>query len=417
MKILLASIGTRGDMEPFLAVGELLQARGYEVVCLFPEQFQELAEESGFRFISLGPEFMEMLDSDVGKAALGGSGSTFKKLISYTKLAVNFKLVSRKLLRLQYEAIGREQPDRIVHHAKAIYPLLWSLAHPGKTLLLSPVPYVVHTVEEHSHVVFNRNLGPFLNTATYALANFGLVKTVVKASRQLGIQPRVRASQIRKALAENPAVYLISPSLFARPAYWPEHYKVLGFHERDKTVNWEPGPGLPEFIKKYPKFLLVTFGSMSNPEPEKKTAILVKVLETCGIPAIINSAGGGLREPETYDRELIHFVKGIPYDWIFPKTYAVIHHGGSGTTHMALKHGCASMIIPHIIDQYLWNTIGYKKGVGPKGPTITALKKNSLGPKILDLWKNPEYKTAAEGLARCMSTEDFREELVEMVTG
>lgn len=416
MKILLASIGTRGDMEPFLAVGELLHARGHEIVCLFPEQFRELAEESGFRFISLGPEFMEMLESDAGKAALGGSGSTFKKLISYTKLAVNFKLVSRKLLRLQYETIGREQPDRIVHHAKAIYPLLWSLAHPGKTLLLSPVPYVVHAVDEHSHVVFNRNLGPLLNRATYALARFGLVKTVVKASRELGIQPRVQASRIWQALAENPAVYVISPSLFSRPAYWPEHVKVLGYHERDKTLTWKPEPGLTDFITRHPKFLLFTFGSMSNPEPEKKTALIVKMLQQHRIPAIINTAGGGLQEPAVYERELLHFVKGIPYDWIFPKTYAVIHHGGSGTTHMALKHGCASMIIPHIIDQYLWNTIGYKKGVGPKGPTITALKENSLGPKVLDLWENPEYKIAAEGLARSMSTEDFREELVAMVT-
>ncbi len=417
MKILLASIGTRGDMEPFLAVGELLKARGHEVVCLFPEQFGGLASESGFRFISLGPEFIRMLESDTGKTALGGSASTIQKIIAYAKLTREYGSINRKLLRLQHEAIEAEQPDRLLYHAKAMYPLLWGLSRPGRAILLSPVPYVVHAVDTHSHVVFNRNLGRILNRATYALANLGLVKTVVKAARQLGIKPPVSSRQIRKAIAENPAIYTISPSLFARPDYWPEHRQVLGYHERDKTVAWKPAPELPEFIKRHPKFLLITFGSMSNPEPEKKTAIILKLLREQGIPAIINTAGGGLAEPPDYDRELVYFVKGIPYDWIFPKTYGVIHHGGSGTTHMALKYGCASMIIPHIIDQYLWNTVGYKKGVGPKGPAITALKEATLAPELTDLWQNPAYKKAAGEIASTMAKEDFREELVGMVTG
>jgi UDP:flavonoid glycosyltransferase YjiC (YdhE family) len=227
MKILIISIGTRGDMEPFLAAGELLKKSGHEVVCLFPEQFRGLAMESGFRYLSLGPEFMEMLDSDTGKAALGGSASTLKKVVSYARLARDFKAVSKKLVTIQKEVVEREQPDRIVHHAKAIYPLIWSLSHPGKAIMLSPVPYVFHETREHSHVVFNRNLGPVLNKATYALARFGLVKTVVKASRQLGINPAVKPGHITRVLEGNTAIYTISPSLFPRPDYWPPHYKVL----------------------------------------------------------------------------------------------------------------------------------------------------------------------------------------------
>lgn len=192
---------------------------------------------------------------------------------------------------------------------------------------------------------------------------------------------------------------------------------MLGYHERDKTAAWKPSPGLLEFINRHPKFLLITFGSMSNPEPEKKTEMILIILKQFRIPAIINTAGGGLAEPADYDRELVYFVQGIPYDWIFPKTYGVIHHGGSGTTHMALKYGCASMIVPHIIDQYLWNTVGYKKGVGPKGPAITALKEATLAPKLKDLWQNPDYRKAAGEIASIMAKEDFSEELVGMVTG
>ena len=80
MKILLLSIGTRGDMEPFLAIGELLAGKGHEIVCAFPEQFRSLAGDSGFRFLSLGTEFIEMLESPEGKSAMGGSAHRMEKV-------------------------------------------------------------------------------------------------------------------------------------------------------------------------------------------------------------------------------------------------------------------------------------------------------------------------------------------------
>ena len=65
--------------------------------------------------------------------------------------------------------------------------------------------------------------------------------------------------------------------------------------------------------------------------------------------------------------------------------YATIHHGGSGTTHMALKYGCASMIIPHIIDQFTWNKIIHEKGLGPLGMKVSKLTTAKLEPKLLEL--------------------------------
>ena len=83
MKILLTSIGTRGDMEPFLAIADMLKAAGHKTVCLFPEQFRPLAEDGGHRFESLGPEFMDLLESPLGKIVMGGSGTTWQKIRSY----------------------------------------------------------------------------------------------------------------------------------------------------------------------------------------------------------------------------------------------------------------------------------------------------------------------------------------------
>jgi len=124
MKIILLSIGTRGDMEPFLAIGDLLREKGFQVMCAFPEQFRNLVEDSNFEFASLGSSFIEMLDSDVGKSALGGSGSGLSKYWARIKLAAKQTEINKRLVSKQYQIIERENPDRIVYNGKAIYPLI-----------------------------------------------------------------------------------------------------------------------------------------------------------------------------------------------------------------------------------------------------------------------------------------------------
>ncbi|MCB0631810.1 MAG: glycosyltransferase, partial [Lewinella sp.] len=106
----------------------------------------------------------------------------------------------------------------------------------------------------------------------------------------------------------------------------------------------------------------------------------------------------------------------IPYDWALPKIYGIIHHGGSGTTHMGLKHGCATMIIPHIIDQFVWNNLVAEQGAGPKGIRVDKLNTGDLEPKVLDLFNNTRYKHKAEEMARSMAAENYSELLYRFIT-
>jgi sterol 3beta-glucosyltransferase len=416
MKIILISIGTRGDMEPFLAIGEILNEKGHQVICAFPEQFKDLVEDSNMEFFSLGTRFIELLESDDGKAAMGGSGSQLKKILAYIKLAGKQTEVNKELVDKQYELIESEIPDRIVYNGKVVYAIIWELNNRGKTILVSPLPYM-HYVKNHAHVAFNSNFGPFLNKLTYLLANFGLVTTVMIAKKWLKLSRKITRKQISYVLLSNKAIYTISPSLFSRPDYWNENLKVLGYQKKKKVTNWQPDNDLNYFLEKHKnnRILLITFGSMTNPEPEEKTKIIVEILERNKIPTIINTASGGLVKLEKFDSDLIHFVSQIPYDWIFPKMYGVIHHGGSGTTHLALKHGCATMIIPHIIDQFVWNKIIHNIGVGPKGIKIGKISSKNLEPKILKLVNNNSFRKKAEQLASQMKKENFREEIYKSI--
>lgn len=416
MKFLLISIGSRGDMEPLMAMGEKLQKEGHEIVCVFPEQFRSLAVSSGFGFASLGTEFIDMLSSKEGQLAMGGAGNFFSKLNAYIKLGVKYRSLNRLLVKKQYEIVQHEKPDKIIHNGKAIYPVIWAEDHPGKTILNSPVPYLLHYVKGHSHLSFNGNYGAFWNKLTYKLAWFGLMKTVVNASKMLPLSKKYTGKQIKRALMRNKTVYTISPSLFPRPGEWEEHVQVLGYHERDKTHDWKPSASLNSFLNKHQKVLLITFGSMGNPKPVEKTSIILDILQRNQIPTLINTASGGLVKPDNYDASLIHFVDQIPYDWVLPKIHAAIHHGGSGTTHSVLKYGCASMIVPHIIDQFVWNKIQHRLGVGPKGMRIDKIKKKTLEPKLLDLFNNASYKRNAEEVAAKMKNEHFDESLIQFLT-
>ncbi len=416
MKIVLVSVGTLGDMEPLLAVGEILAGKGHQVICAFPEQFRDLAETTDLGFASLGPAYIGMLESKAGRAALGGGGSGFKKFLAYFRLARKSKAINKELIRKQYEIVEGSNPDRVVFNGKAIYPIIWGLKNRGRHILISPVPYV-HYDRNHTHVAFNSNFGPLLNKATYRLAEFGMVTTVMISKRWLGLKKKISRKQILSALRSNRAIYTISPALLPRPDDWKDHIKILGYQERGKTANWKPDRRIIDFLQKNDKVLFITFGSMYNPDPEKKTRMILEVLERNRIPAVINTASGGLVKPERYDAGLFYFTTRIPYQWIFPKIYAVIHHGGSGTTHLAMKYGCATMIIPHIIDQFVWSKIIAKAGAGPKGMRIDKITPRKLGPKILELMNNPAYKKQAEMIARQMAKEDFRGEIYQTITG
>ena len=223
-------------------------------------------------------------------------------------------------------------------------------------------------------------------------------------------------SAIRKAFVrDQPAVYLISPSLFDRPADWPENAKIVGYFERDKTADWTPPTELQEFLEKYQRPILISFGSMTNPEPEKKTRIFVDALTKLGIPAIINTSWGGLQRLENAPEHIL-FVDSIPYDWAFPRVFAVVHHGGSGTTHMAAKYGCPSLIIPHAVDQFMWARIVEKKGLGPKAITMKRLSEEKLANALEELYNVGHYKETADAFAGMISAESDAETLYAVLT-
>lgn len=414
MKVLLIAIGTRGDIEPFLAMAELLVKNNEKVICCFPEQFREITTACGFPFAPLSAEFLETLDSKEGIIAMGGKANFIEKIKAYFILYKRSIRVSKIMCSQQKELIDNVKPDKIIYHIKACYPMLYEVEHPTKTILLSPIPYMVHPTEAHAHIGF-KNMGSFINKLSYKLANYGLSNNIKTVSKGLFNPKLINTKKILSALAQTKTVYTISPFLFNRSKSWSNKVRILGYHERNKALHWTPSNELLEFIKTHKGIALITFGSMVNEAPKEKTEMIVRVLKKLKIPAIISAGYGGLIALENNTSSTIHYVSNIPYDWLLPQIDFMMHHGGSGTTHMAMKYACPSVIIPHIIDQFLWNEINHERGLGPKGVSIRKLNEKVLEVLLHDLISNTRYKENAQIASKAIQAEDYKEELIDFI--
>lgn len=415
MKFFITALGTRGDIEPFLAIGERLRQQNHEVLYSFPAQFEKLLPKSA-SFYPITPAFLQTIQSKDGRRVMG-KGSLWSKLKALYRLYQKGKLLNRRIVLDHYAALEKEQPDVVIHHPKCSFPVLWRLHTGTESVIISPVPYVFYPVEGHAHIGFPARFGSIFNSLSYRLANYAWVKTISDAKKHIQNIPDFSKAQIKEGLKSSKFVYSISPVLFQRPLSWPKHVQVMGYHENTQSIVWKPDDDLENFISKHDKIVFLSFGSMVNAEPVSISLLLYQVMINLKIPSIVNTAEGGLVRNHFYnDHENLHFVDGITYSWILPKMYAMIHHGGSGTTHMALKYACPSLIIPHIIDQFVWNRLIAKLGFGPKGLSINKLAKGKITLLIKDLYHNPNYKKAVDKASKTMTRTNLEEQLINFLT-
>ncbi len=420
MKVLMISIGTRGDIEPFLANAELLKAAGHDVFCLFPEQFRETVEKMDISFLGFDRRFLELLDSKVGKSVMGGGGDFFTSIGNFYRLMKNSLSLQKTLIQQQKDAIDSVFPDRVLYHPKALYCTLPAMAEQRKYFQLSPIPNLIHPHADYQHLSLSK-WSPFSkkwNLRSYALVNsaryFAFNRFVKPYFKDFpGIDFSTKAIK-NFELSQLQVLYQISPTLYPKPANWPDSIHITGFYARNQNRLYHPDPNLEAWLLKYPRAVLLTFGSMSNPRPAAISTQIIEELEKHGIPAIVNLSWGGLEKIKS-SGDAIYYVDQIPYDWILPKMYGIIHHGGSGTIHCAAKYGAVQLVVPHIMDQYFWNRLVYTNGLGPLGTSIHNFDLPRFERALVDFWNNPEYKSKAALIAKKMMHEAEPRKLINLI--
>lgn len=379
-KVMLMSLGSRGDMEPILAKAEELLEEGHEVALCMPEQFKGLASEVSATWFGMDRAFLDLIESPEVHKITGQIGSPLSRLRTILRLMRSTKGIQQQLIRDQKRAVEAFQPHRIVFHIKCIYPAMLGATRQCDVELLSPIPCMIHPIAEEPHIGFGTPRGAWWNRLTYRFANRVMIRKNIldyggDLAREWGM-PLDHQTLSSFFLTQLPIEVATEPALFPRPEEWPSHVRMTGFRERDKAQHWTPDPALEDFLEANPRPMYVGFGSMINGRPREVGQAIVDAAEAVGVPVVLNASWGGIELEDVPPHAFL--VDDVPFDWLFARVRAVVHHGGSGTTHSALRFGVPQLIVPHIADQHFWARCIQRQGLGPQGFPIKDLDRGKL---------------------------------------
>lgn len=416
MKILLISIGTRGDIEPFLAIAQQFQNAHYEVCCAFPEQFRAATEDAGLPFKGIPIDLLSLSRSDASTLITSGTGHLFKRIRAYWTLLNALKATLLPLWQSEKKILEEFRPDKIIFHPLCDYTVGWSIADDVKAIMVPIYPFSMHSVDDHSYMTprGSKDRGVILNRLSFGLMHHFKAEQIYKSCKKLGIHndSSLTIKKIKHHLLHKmPARYCISPSLFEKPKEWQSNIQIIGHRELQCRSSASLTDQIKQFISSHQNIVLISFGSMVNNRPLHYTQTILDVLATHQIAAIISTGMGGLQLVQPHPEHVL-FVNFIPYESVLPKMYAMVHHGGVGSTHSGVKYGCVSIVIPHILDQLYWGELIFQKELGPKPIHISKLSRTLFESTLLDALHNKKYKVNAERMSLQMAQESDPEDIL-----
>ena len=360
MNITILTIGTRGDVQPFVALGVGLKEAGHEVTVATSKGFEAFVTEHGLRHGALDVELMERLQSPEGKAAVSG-----KNLLGTVKQAAS---MYRKVFDQEWDA--SQGADAIVYHPKALggYHIAEALDVPG--FLAHPVPMFSPTRAFPNPVLPVADLGGLFNRMTYGaflrLMSAPFHRTINRWRKEtLGLPPRrLLASELELHGRPIHTLVCCSPRVVPPPADWEDSSAITGYWFLDTQQDWRPPAHLAEFLKSGPPPVYVGFGSLGGWTSDKVVAAALSALKQTGQRGVL-ATGGSRISPDLPAG--VCAIESAPHEWLFPKMSVVVHHGGAGTTAEGLRAGKPTVICPTSVnDQLFWGRRVFELGVGPK---------------------------------------------------
>lgn len=413
MRVLLLTLGSRGDIEPFVALGVGLKAAGHEVTLCAGRRFGELVLHHGLRHAPMDDGFMDLLASQAGRDALARSGTFLGQVSSALRLARQVGPMQLRIQRDCWAAAQACRPELIVHHLKIMgAPDIAQLL--GVPAVLVPlVPMVQPTTAWPCPVLpaaWDRVAGPAGRRLGYRLVNglatgFG-TGPVKRWRRERGLPPRPPAIDLRHDAAGQPVLLLHahSPALLLRPADWPAQAVATGFWRLPPDQAWQPPPALQAFLDAGPPPVYVGFGSMAGRDPAGLARRVVEALAQAGLRGVLARGWGGL-EASALPRH-VHLIDEAPHDRLLPQMAAVVHHGGAGTTAAGLLAGRPTVICPFFGDQPFWGRLVHAAGLGPEPVAQRRLTVARLAAAMREAVDSEPMRLAARCMGERLRAED-----------
>ena len=411
MRITILTIGSRGDVQPYLALAVGLTRSGHTVRLASHAIFESWIRDYGIDFTLVRFNPRDVVNHpDVQRAKSN---------------IVKFVLTVRRIIGPQYIDVfddfwqASQGADAII--ASPTASNAYDCAqHMGIPLMIGMLQPLIPTREFPSFFLpLAPNIGGTLNKTSHHLFNQVLwqsARTEVNRWRRLRLGHRPAAffgpyKQMRTA--EVPYLVACSPTIVPKPADWKEWHHMTGYWFLEIPPDEPPPHEVQQFLESGKPPVYVGFGSMSDEQSDRLTKIIIKALEVLNQRGILSSGWGGL-EGSALPDSILH-VEDVPHRWLFPRLAALVHHGGAGTTAEGLRSGVPSIVVPFGGDQHHWARILVKAGASPDVPSIDKLTTDSLAKAINAVLDNPGFRIRTESLAKSIRAEDGVSRAVKIV--
>jgi sterol 3beta-glucosyltransferase len=398
MRIAIIAPGSRGDVQPYIALGKGLKKAGHTIRFVTSLSFETLVNSHGLDLWPVESNMQEIIENEKMREALENG----RLLASMAQMG---RVMKHNALQLTEKSLAASQGmDMILAGIGGLFIGL-SIANKLDLPFLQAfnVPF---TPTRNFPGVFlpqppNLLRGP-INRLSHHLTRQIVWQTYRPADKLVRqLLPGLSNGSFwgpftTKRLKEGPIIYGFSPLVIPRPTDWEKNVIITGYWFLDTPDNWSPPPELIEFFDSGPIPIYIGFGSMSNRKPEETTNLVLQALHETKQRAILLSGWGGLQKQKLPSS--VFMIDSIPHSWVFSRVAAVIHHGGAGNTAASLMAGVPSIIIPFHGDQPFWGQRVLELRVGTK-----PIPRRKLSAKLL-----------AQAIVETMSDKGMRQRAVEL---
>jgi len=414
MKITILTAGSRGDTQPYIALGLALQNAGHSVRIATFGNFKTMVESNGLEFFLVRGDVMQVTRSELGREAMSPD-NPLKVMLSFNQLK---KLVGD----LQQDFFNAcDGADAVVYHPGAA--IGYFIAQEKKIPAILASPYAFTPTSDYPSLLFYHlpRLGKMYNTLTHRIQAQIFWSTASQAIRQywqgqFGHAPAHFGSPFsRQITRRDPTVIAYSEHVFPRPTGWPEQVHITGYWFLDEEAGWQPPQDLLDFLQDGKPPVYVGFGSVGDASlAEQKTRLVIEALKQSGQRGVL-ATGWNAMTKIGYLPETIYVIDSAPHSWLFPRMAAVVHHGGAGTTAAGFRAGVPSIILPYGNDQFAWGLRAFELGVGPRPVPQKRLTTEALSGAITAALR-PQVLTAAGALGEKIRGEHGAENAVEIIS-
>jgi len=401
MKVSLITYGSRGDVEPFVALGQGFRQAGHAVRLAAPEALGQLIQSTDLEHVPL-PGDPDRLVADLVQRA----GRNPWRMVT---------VMSRHVLPLAARVFDRvwqacHDRDLIVHSfllTNAGYEIAKQLNVPDISAQLFPIfsPTSAFPAGAFPNLPFGstyRRFSHWITVQTFWQGSRILYRQLRKAQPHL--PPLSGWPFSAKEEPRTPILYGYSPHVVPRPDDWKDDVHITGYWFRESGGQWYPDDQLLAFLEAGSRPIYIGFGSTIARKAEHLAHEAIRALELTEQRGVLSPGWGGLNPRDC--PENVFLVESVPHGWLFPRMAAIVHHGGAGTTGAGLRAGVPNIVVPFTSDQPFWGRRVFQLGAGPRPISPSKFTAEKLAHAIHEALNNAGMRSSARTLGEQIRSED-----------